>query len=472
MSSSPKAAPSSRINALGVSESKRSSPNSRRRPEKSASLKRSVHIPLRRDGEVRDIERTVLPNGLRVITERMPQVRSVSVGIWVSSGSREERAEEAGISHFIEHMVFKGTRHRTAEQIARAVDSIGGGLDAFTSKEMVSYNAKVLDEHLPQAFDIVADLVRNPLFDEDDIKKEKGVILEELKMETDNPEYLVHEIFSSHFWKGHALGRPILGTRQTIRAFDREQVARYYQRHYTPKNVLITAAGNLKHKHLARLAEDYFGDLRAQKGSQPAPTPKPHAPLVFRDKHSLEQVHVYLGVPSIPMAHRDRFAWYILNAILGGGMSSRLFQNIREKQGLAYTVFSDLTMYRDVGCMLVYAGTSPRSAGRVVESIVHEMKELAAHQVTPEELRRAKDHLKGSYVLGLESTSSRMGNLARQEVYFKRFFSLTELLDQVEEVTAEEVRSLAQRFFHPKQMAVTMLGPLEGFRVRRGDLIR
>src|SRR5271154_6684300 len=204
--------------------------------------------------KIRDIERAVLPNGVRVVTEQMAHVRSVTVGIWIGTGSREEAPHEAGISHFIEHMVFKGTKNRSAEQIARSVDSIGGGLDAFTSKELVSYNVKVLDEHLPQAFDVVADLVRNPLFEKSDIEKEKGVILEELKMEVDSPEYLIHEIFSSNFRKGDALGRPILGTKQTIRSFDQEAVGGYYNQYYTPSNILITAAGNLTHKRLLQLA--------------------------------------------------------------------------------------------------------------------------------------------------------------------------------------------------------------------------
>src|SRR5215471_17305913 len=212
--------------------------------------------------KVREIERTRLPNGVRVVTKQMPHVRSVSIGVWIGTGSREEKVHETGLSHFIEHMVFKGTKNRTAEQIAKSVDSIGGGLDAFTSKELVSYNVKVLDEHLPEAFDVVADLVRNPLFQKEDIEKEKGVILEELKMEVDNPEYLIHEIFSSRFWKGHALGRSILGTKQTIRSFDREMIEGYYRQFYTPANILVTAAGNLSHRKLMRLAEDYLGDLK------------------------------------------------------------------------------------------------------------------------------------------------------------------------------------------------------------------
>ena len=419
----------------------------------------------------RDIERTVLPNGIRVVTERMPHVRSVSVGVWIGTGSREESLEQTGISHFIEHMLFKGTAHRSAEQIAREVDSIGGGLDAFTSKELVSYNVKVLDEHLPGAFDIVSDLVRNPRFDPADIDKEKGVVMEELKMEVDSPEYLIHEIFSSNFWKGQSLGRPILGTRQTIRGFNQDSIANYYRDYYTPKNILITAAGNLSHKKLVRLAEDHFGDLKSRRSAKPDAKPTPHAPLVFREKASLEQVHLYLGVPSIPMPHKDRFACYILNAILGGGMSSRLFQNIREKQALAYTVYSELSMYHDAGCLLVYAGTSPRTVGKVIDSVAHEMREITDHLVTPEELRRAKDHLKGSFMLGLESTSSRMGNLARQELYFKRFFSLDEMLESIEKVTAKDVQKLAEQFFDPRQTAVAMLGRLDGFRVRRQDLL-
>src|SRR5712691_11369591 len=270
------------------------------RPRKSAASK------------TRDIARETLPNGIRVVTERMPHVRSVSVGVWIGTGSREEAPHQTGLSHFVEHMVFKGTKHRTAEQIARSIDSIGGGLDAFTSKELVSYNVKVLDEHVPAAFDVVADLVRNPLFEPGDIEKEKGVILEELKMEVDNPEYMIHELFSSRFWKGHALGRSILGTKQTIRSFDRGMIDKYYRQCYTPSNILITAAGNLRHQQLAELAESHFADLKPRRTPTVAKAPRPHAPLVFRNKNSLEQVHVYLGVPSIPMPHGSRFACFIL----------------------------------------------------------------------------------------------------------------------------------------------------------------
>ena len=420
--------------------------------------------------QVREIETATLPNGVRVITEHMAHVRSVSMGIWIGTGSRSETPEHNGISHFIEHMVFKGTSNRSAEDIARSVDSIGGGLDAFTAKEMVSYNTKVLDEHLPLAFDVLADMVLNPLFRDEDIEKEKGVILEELKMEVDNPEYLLHEIFSSNFYKDHPIGKPILGTKDTVKKFDRDMIREYYRRYYSPKNILITAAGNLKHAHMVELASQHFEDLRVHGSLSPDPAPVPHSRLVFRNKASLEQTHLYMGVPAYPLPHALRFACYALNTVLGGGMSSRLFQNIREKLGLAYAVYSELSMYRDTGCMAIYAGTSTESAGKVIELIVEEFRELKEKQVPAEELRRAKDHLKGSFMLGLESTSSRMGNLARQEMYFKRFFTLDEMVQSIEEVTAEQVQRIAQEFFDPKNITLAMLGNLGDFKVKREDL--
>src|SRR5580658_4538612 len=396
---------------------------------------------------LRDIEATTLKNGVRVISEEMSHVRSISMGVWIRTGSRRETSEENGISHFIEHMLFKGTKNRSAEEIARSVDSNGGGLDAFTAKEMVSYNTKVLDEHLPVAFDVLADLVRNPLFREEDIEKEKGVILEELKMEVDNPEYLLHDIFSSNFYKDHPLGKPIIGSKDTIRAFDRRMIDGYYQRYYSPSNILITAAGNLNHGKLVELARGHFEDLKISPQLAPEVAPIPHARLVFRNKTSLEQTHLYMGVPAYPFSHELRFACYAMNTLLGGGMSSRLFQNIREKQGLAYAVYSELAMYRDTGCMAIYAGTAVETAGQVIQSIVKELREIKENLVPAEELRRAKDHLKGSFMLGLESTFSRMSNLARQELYFKRFFTLDEMLHSIEVITADQVQRIAQEFF-------------------------
>ena len=420
---------------------------------------------------VRDVEVSLLANGVRLITEVIPHVRSVALGVWMGTGSRQETPEENGISHFIEHMVFKGTTGRSAEDIARSVDSIGGHLDAFTAKEMVSFNAKVLDENLPLVFDILSDLVLHPLFHDEDIEKEKGVVLEELKMEADNPEYLVHEIFSGSFWKDHPLGKPILGTRETVKRFSRERIDSYYHRFYVPSNILITAAGNLSHSRMLELATERFEAL-PRNGSVPSsPPPSTHARLNLRHKKSLEQIHLTLGVPSYPIPHEKRYAASVLNTLLGGGMSSRLFQNIREKRGLAYAVFSEITAYRDSGCVSVYAGTSRESVREVVRLTLEEFTRLKQEPVPEEEVRRAKDNLKGSLLLGLESTPSRMANLARQYLYFGRFFSLDELAECIERVTAAEIQQSAQLFFDPKQVALAVVGNLEGVRVSREDLV-
>jgi predicted Zn-dependent peptidase len=419
----------------------------------------------------RDIRTTTMSNGIKVITESMTHVRSVSVGVWVGSGSRRETPQQNGVSHFIEHMLFKGTATRSAEDIARSVDSIGGNLDAFTAKEMTCFNTKVLDEHLPIAIDVLSDLVLNPRFDQDDIDKEKGVVLEEIKMDADSPDYLVHEIFSANFWKDHSLGRPILGTRETVKTLSRDVIHDYYRAVYTPENLLITAAGNLTHERLVALASERFEELKPAGTVPVEPVPDTHARVALRSKKELEQVHLCLGVPSYPIPHEDRFHCYVLNTVLGGGMSSRLFQNIRERQGLAYSVYSDLSPYTDTGCLMVCAGTSVESVRKLVDSVLKEFIELKQNTVPDEELRRAKDHLKGSLMLSLESTSSRMSNLARQEMHFKRFFSLDELVESIEKVTAVDVQRVAQTFFEQKQIALTILGNLDGLKIGREDLV-
>ena len=412
-----------------------------------------------------------MANGIILITETMPHVRSVAVGVWMGTGSRHETPEENGISHFIEHMVFKGTANRSAEDIARAVDSIGGNLDAFTAKEMVSFNAKVVDEHLPIVSDILSDLVLHPLFREEDIEKEKGVVLEELKMEADSPEYVVHELFSGTFWKDHPLGKPILGSRDTIKRFSRESLDAYYRKYYVPSNIIVTAAGNLTHARLLEVFKERFESLLPNGSVPPSPQPSTHARLSLRHKKSLEQVHLCMGVPSYPIPDEKRYAMSVLNTMLGGGMSSRLFQNIREKRGLAYAVFSEVSAYRDTGCMSVYAGTSRESVNEVVRLILEEFRRVKQERVPDEELRRAKDNLKGSLLLGLESTGSRMGNIARQYLYFGRFFSLDEMAEGVERVTADEVQQAAQDFFDPKHVALSVVGNLDGIRVSRDELV-
>jgi len=419
---------------------------------------------------VRDIQRHVLPNGLIVITETMQHVRSVSVGIWVRNGSRREVPAENGLAHFLEHMVFKGTDRRSAEDIAREMDSVGGMLDAFTSKEQICFNAKVLDEHLPIAFDVLADLVLRPKLDSDDVNKERQVVLEEIKMDLDNPEYLLHDIFTRGFWPEHSLGRPILGTPGTVRNFDREALCHRFQNWFAPDHIIITAAGNITHPQVLELVEQEFGRLQPIGSPREDPAPSTSAPINLETKRDLEQVHLCIGVPSLPLAHERRFGVAVLNNLLGGGMSSRLFQNIREKQGLAYAVFSEITPYSDAGMLTVYAGTAKETVDKVLDLTVAEFRAMKESPVSDEELLRAKNHLKGSLMLSLESTSSRMSNLARQELYFQRFYSLDEILMSIEAVTRDEVQSLAREFFQPNRVALTVLGPLNGFSVDRARL--
>jgi predicted Zn-dependent peptidase len=420
--------------------------------------------------ELRNIHREVLPNGLTVLTEEMSHIRSVSIGIWVKTGSRHEDAEANGVSHFLEHMVFKGTISRTAEDIARQVDSIGGNMDAFTAKECICFNVKVLDEHLPIALDILSDLVLNPIFDTKDIGRELGVILEEIKMDEDNPDYLVHEIFTQNFWKDHPLGKPILGTKDTVRSFDQQLLQQYYGRHIKPGNIIIAAAGNLNHQRFVDLVSKRFAVMKAGKNGHHDVPPKVMSRIIMRHKKALEQVQICMGVPSHPISHERRYTAYVLNTLLGGGMSSRLFQNVRERQGLVYAIYSELNPYRDTGCLSVYAGTSRQTAPQVVESIVSEFREIKNNPVPADELRRAKDQLKGSLMLSLESSTSRMSNLARQEMYFDRFFGLDEIIDHIEKVTAPDLQQLAQEYFRGDSIAVTVLGNLDKLKLSR-DLL-
>ena len=420
--------------------------------------------------EVRNIRRQVLPHGLTVISEQMQHIRSVSIGIWLETGSRDEDPPSNGISHFIEHMVFKGTEHRTAEEIARQVDSIGGNMDAFTAKDCICFNVKVLDEHLPIALEILSDLVLHPVFDAADIIRERGVILEEIKMDEDNPDYLVHEIFTQNFWKDHPLGKPILGTKETVKGFERNTVLEAYAHRFSPGNIIVSAAGNLDHERFVEIVNRHFEHMKPANNGFHSATPKTVARIILRNKKALEQVQLCIGVPCHPIAHEQRHAGYILNTLLGGGMSSRLFQNIRERQGLAYSIYSDLNPYRDTGCMAVYAGTSRESAAKVVQSVVSEFHKLKAEAVTDEELRRSKDQLKGSLMLSLESSTARMSNLARQEMYFDRFYDLDELIEKIEGVTAEDLQNLANQFFKPESVAVTALGNLSGLKLTRDQL--
>ncbi|HEV2388323.1 MAG TPA: pitrilysin family protein [Candidatus Acidoferrales bacterium] len=422
------------------------------------------------NNELEAVRKTVLPNGLVVITESMPQFRSVAVGIWVRTGSRSEPESLGGISHFIEHMVFKGTERRSCEEIARTMDSVGGMLDAFTTKEMVCFSAKVLDEHLPLAFDVIADMVLRPLFAPPDIAKEKQVVLEEIKMDEDNPETLVSETFLQHFWADHGLGRPILGTPETVEGFDRARVFDWFRRCYVPNNMVISAAGNLEHHRLVEMIAAQFASLPAGADGFQVTPPRPHAPVVVRQKRELEQAHLCVGAPAFAVADHRRFACALLNNVLGAGMSSRLFQNIREQQGLAYSVFSEMNPYHDTGLLSVYAGTGSDKVERLVGSVLDEFRRLKESAVGPEELHRAKEQLKGSMTLGLESTGARMANRARQQVYFGRSVALEEIFSSIDAVTADQIQHVARQLFAPDHIALAAVGHLERFHPTR-DLL-
>jgi predicted Zn-dependent peptidase len=415
------------------------------------------------------IRRETLANGLRLVTEAMPHVRSVSIGVWLTRGSRHEPSEHAGIAHFVEHMLFKGTQSRSAEDIAQQVDSIGGQLDAFTSKEYAGYYVKVLDQHLPLAADILTDLVSRPVFAPEDIEREKKVVLEEIKMVEDTPDDLVHEIFAEAFWSGHPLGRPILGLPATVSALDQTTLRRYFTDAYVAQNFVVVAVGNLEHAAVKALVEQAFANVSAN-GSPISDVPPSVIPAVQVRHKDLEQSHVCLGTPGLPQNHPDRYVGYALNTVLGGSMSSRLFQNVRERRGLAYSVFSSMSAYQDAGALSIYAGCGNDVVSELVDVVVGEIRRMRNEPIPADELRRAKDHLKGSLMLNLESTSSRMSHHARQEIYRDREDSLDEMLESIERVTVDDVQRLASDLFARDGLSVTVLGSVNGLQLNREQL--
>ena len=399
-----------------------------------------------------------LPSGLRLVTESMPHVRSVTVGVWLARGSRHETADESGLAHFIEHMLFKGTTSRSARQIAQTMDSIGGQLDAFTSKEYAAYYVKVLDEHLPLALDLLADMVLRPAFAPDDIVREQSVILEEIKMVEDAPDDLVYEVATQRFWSDHPLGRPILGTPETVSAFDAARIRDYFARNYVAPNLLVVAAGNVEHARLRGMVERLFEALPAGTPAPADAAPAVTPGLILRHK-DIEQSHICLGTPGYAQTHARRHAAYVLNTLLGGSMSSRLFQHIREDRGLAYAVMSSMASFRDAGMFTVYAGCAVDKVGEVVDLTMAELRSLRDEPVPVEELQRAKEHVKGSLMLGLESTSSRMSYLARQYLYFGRHYTLDDILTEVDRVSVDAIRDVARELFQDDGLIATVVGP-------------
>jgi len=410
-----------------------------------------------------------LPSGLRLLTEAMPHVRSVTVGVWLTRGSRHESDIQSGIAHFVEHMLFKGTTSRSAQRIAQEIDSIGGQLDAFTAKEFASYYIKVLDEHVPVAIDLLADMVMRPALAPDDVVKEQAVILEEIKMVEDAPDDLVHEVFAQQFWSKHPLGRPILGTPDTVSSFASEGLRDYFDSTYVAPNLIVAAAGHLDHAEIRALVERAFADVRT-RGLGATTAPPAVTPGVALRHKDIEQSHVCLGTPAYHHAHDDRHALYVLNTLLGGSMSSRLFQHIREERGLAYAVFSNLATYSDAGAITVYAGCANDKVSEVVDLSLVELRALRAVPVPDDELRRAKDHLKGSLMLNLESTSSRMSHLARQFITFGRYYSLDEILSSIEAVRTDDVQRVAGELFKDEGLVATVVGPETTEGVSAGQL--
>jgi len=404
--------------------------------------------------------KSVLPNGIRLITERMPHVRSVAVGVWVETGSRHESENRGGMSHLIEHLVFKGTATRTAEDIARTMDSVGGQMDAFTTKEHTCFYVQVLDEHLPLAVSLLTDILRHPLFNADELEREKSVVLQEIKMVEDTPDDVIHDLFAAQVWQGHPLGRPILGTREAVTGFGREAIFGHFTEEYVPPRIIIAVAGNLVHNEVLELFGSGFNGFA--RGALPHQDARPAlTPSVNIVHKSLEQVHVVMGFPGLPHAARERYALFLLNDVIGGSMSSRLFQEIRERQGLVYSIHSGAQAFLDTGVLYLYAATDAGNFSKVLKSILKEIRELKKSGITEEELKRAKDHLKGSLMLSLESTSSRMNRLAKQEMHLGSFLTMDAMLAAIQNVRHEEVQALVSELLDEDQLALTTLGPLD-----------
>lgn len=403
------------------------------------------------------VEKSTLDNGIRVVTERMPGVHSVTLGVWVANGSRHERSVENGISHFIEHMLFKGTARRSAQSIAKEIDSVGGVLNGFTAREYSCYYAKVLADKLPLAIDLLADIVLHSSFQLDEMEKERRVLLQEISMVEDSPDDQVHDLFSQTFWAGHPLGLSILGTRETVGALGRGDLLDFLGRRYCGRNILISAAGQLDHRQLVDAVHAAFCSVPG--GSLPTPD----APPVYQRRiniveKDLEQVHVCLGTQALPQNHPQRFAAYALNAILGSSMSSRLFQTVREERGLVYSIYSYLNCHSDAGALVVYAGASPEDTFEVIGLMLKELNRLRVELVSEEELSAAKEQLKGHLLLSLESTDNHMTRIAKNEIYLGRNLALQEVLDSFDAIDRADVRRLAEFIFQDGSLNLQLVG--------------
>lgn len=403
------------------------------------------------------VNKSILENGIRVVSETIPYVHSVSIGIWVTSGSRNEPLELNGVTHFIEHLMFKGTGRRSSLDIAREIDAVGGVLNAFTGREYVCYYAKVLSTHLNMAVDLLADIFLNSKFDADEIEKERKVILQEINMLEDTPDDYIHDLFFQNFWKGHPLGRPIVGTEESVESLSRDYLLDHKNGTYCAENIIIAAAGNIQHDELMNLVTDLFSFIPSGKRQPVLPDPS-HDRSVIHFEKELEQLHICLGTRALPQNHILRYESYILNSILGGSMSSRLFQEVREKLGLAYSIYSYMASHSDSGSLIVYAGTSQEKMDEVIEIILREMKRFKTEPLTDTELFAAKEQLKGNILLSLESSDNRMSKLAKNEVYFGRYQSIEDIMNGFDRVTARTVQELAMDLFSGDSLNLVLLG--------------
>ena len=407
-----------------------------------------------------DFNKTTLGNGTRIVTKRMPHARSVTMGVWVNVGARDEKPEESGLSHFIEHMIFKGTEKRTAVQIAKEFDAIGGQCNAFTSKENTCYHAKVVDTCLGTMVELMSDIFLNSVFHTKEVERERQVILQEIKMLEDTPDEHVHVLLAQAVWGNHPLGRSVLGRPETVAEFDSATVKEYFGRAYQPERIVIAAAGNLEHEAFGELIARAFAVVREGNHFPERTTPAMDRVIMAHPKH-LEQVHLCLGTKGVPVTDPRRYACSVLNVILGGNMSSRLFQEVRERRGLAYAVYSFLALYSDTGMCGVYVGTDQSNIQQVLEIIVKEMKQIKAKSVDGAELRNAKEYLKGGLYLGAESTENQMTRLAHNEIHFGRHVPLKEVEEDIEKVTAEDILELSRDIFQKESASLTLLGPVD-----------
>lgn len=406
------------------------------------------------------ISKDTLPNGMRLVIEELPYVHSACIGIWVGTGSRHEQPEILGVSHFLEHMFFKGTKNRTAKQIAESLEEVGGQLNAFTSKEHTCYYAKVLSEDFDLAADVLSDMFLNSLFSTDDIKKEKNVIMEEIKMYEDTPDELVHDLYTATVWKDDSLGQAIIGTAETVGHAKRSQLSAYYKSRYYPENVVIAVAGNVQRSAVLEKISSLFAGFRRKGTAVETGEVKTSSGYNFVNK-DIEQVHLCLGVPGLSQKDPQIYVLHVLNNILGGGVSSRLFQEVREDRGLTYTIYSYHSAYTNAGLFGIYAGTSYETAAEVVDITLAQILDIRNNGVTPEELRRTKQQIKGNLLLGLESVSGRMTRIGKSELTLGKIITPEEIVERVMQVSNESIMALANQLFQREQFSLAVIGPKE-----------